>query len=129
MSARPAPSRNALRIVLLTLLGMAVLAGLTAWWLHTHERIQRTVPMPRTGEARRNPLYALQVALQKDGVAVQSRRRLQLLPNGREAAVPLAARDTVVIYNDPRTLTPDEVARLLQWVDQGGHLIVRTPPV
>ncbi|HEU0306954.1 MAG TPA: DUF4350 domain-containing protein, partial [Lysobacter sp.] len=48
---------------------------------------------------------------------------------GREAAVPLAARDTVVVYNDPRTLTSDEVARLLRWVDQGGHLIVRTPPV
>ncbi len=45
--------------------------------------------MPRTGEARRNPLYALKVALQKDGVDVQSRRRLQLLASGKEPAVPL----------------------------------------
>jgi hypothetical protein len=128
MSTQPATAPNAMRIVLLTLLGIAVLGGLTAWWLHTHERVERMMPMPRTGEARRNPLYALQVALQKDGIAVQSRRRLQLLANGKESAVPLAARDTVVIYNDPRTLAPGEITGLLRWVDQGGHLIVRTPP-
>jgi hypothetical protein len=125
----PATARsNATRIVLLTLLGAVVVAGLAAWWLHTYERVERLVPMPRIGEARRNPLYALQVALQKDGVAVQSRRRLQLQASGKEPAVPLAVRDTVVVYNDPRTLTEAEVDRLLHWVDRGGHLVVRTPP-
>ena len=121
---------NMLRTVVLVLLGVMVLAGLAAWWLHTHERVERSIPMPRTGEARRNPLYALQVALQKDGIEVRSRRRLQLLPEGgKEAAVPLAERDTVVIYNDPRTLTRGEVDGLLRWVSHGGHLIVRTPPM
>jgi hypothetical protein len=117
------------RIVLLTLLGVVVLGGLAAWWLHAYERVERVIGMPRTGEARRNPLYALQVALQKDGIPVHSRRRLQLLPaGGNEPVVPLAARDTVVIYNDPRTLTTEEIDQLLQWVNHGGHLIVRTPP-
>ena len=130
MSAQPMPRPHVLRTVLLVLLGVVVFAGLSAWWLHTHERVERSIPMPRTGEARRNPLYALQVALQKDGIAVNSRRRLQLLPEGgREAAVPLQARDTVVIYNDPRTLTRDEVDALLRWVSHGGHLIVRNPPM
>lgn len=130
MSAQPAVRPNMLRIVVLVLLGAMVLAGLTAWWLHTHERVERSIPMPRTGEARRNPLYALQVALQKDGIAVQSRRRLQLLPDGSKAApVPLGATDTVIIYNDPRTLTRAEVDELLRWVGHGGHLVVRTPPV
>ena len=128
MSMQAAARPNFIRIVMLALLGTVVLVGLVAWWLHTHERVERVIPMPRTGEARRNPLYALQVALQKDGVAVQSRRRLQLQANGKEPAVPLAARDTVVIYNDPRTLTEAEVASLLRWVDGGGHLVVRTPP-
>jgi hypothetical protein len=123
--ARP----NMLRTVMLVLLGAVVLAGLTAWWLHTHERVERSIPMPRTGEARRNPLYALQVALQKDGIGVNSRRRLQLLPEGKEAIVPLQPRDTVVIYNDPRTLTRAEIDELLRWVSRGGHLIVRTPPM
>ena len=128
MSTQAAARPNFIRIVMLALLGTVVLVGLVAWWLHTHERVERVIPMPRTGEARRNPLYALQVALQKDGVAVQSRRRLQLQASGKEPAVPLAARDTVVIYNDPRTLTEAEVASLLRWVDGGGHLVVRTPP-
>ncbi|QNP42151.1 DUF4350 domain-containing protein [Lysobacter terrestris] len=118
-----------MRTVLLTLLGVVLLAGLTAWWLHTHERVPREVDMPRIGEARRNPLFALQVALERDGVRVHSRRRLQLLADGaRGETVPLAARDTVVLYNDPRTLRSDEVDALLRWVDGGGHLIVRTPP-
>ena len=129
MSAQPAV-RNTGRLALLVLLGAVVLAGLAAWWLHTYERVERDVPMPRTGEARRNPLYALQVALEKDGVAVRSRRRLQLFAGGsREPAVPLGARDTVVIYNDPRALAPAEVDGLLRWVGNGGHLIVRTPPM
>lgn len=130
MNAPSATRPDMTRIVLLGLLGVLVLGGLTGWWLHTHERVERIIPMPRTGEARRNPLYALQIALRKDGIAVQSRRRLQLLPDGsKDAVVPLAPRDTVVLYNDPRTLTKDEVAGLLRWVGNGGHLIVRTPPL
>ena len=123
MSAPANVRSNATRVVLLTLLGAVVVVGLAAWWLHTYERVERMVDMPRTGEARRNPLYALQVALRKDGVAVQSRRRLQLQASGKEAAVPLAVRDTVVVYNDPRTLTAAEVDGLLHWVDRGGHLV------
>lgn len=130
MSAQPAIRRNTTRIVLLTLLGMAVVVGLAGWWLRTHERVQRVIDMPRTGEARRNPLFALQVALEKDGIAVKSRRRLQLFPDGgKEPAAPLAPRDTLVLYNDPRALSRKEVDELLRWVGQGGHLIVRTPPL
>ncbi|MFC5570394.1 DUF4350 domain-containing protein [Lysobacter yangpyeongensis] len=122
-------SNRVTRVVLLVLLGLLVLAGLAGWWLHSYERVAREVPMPRTGEARRNPLFALQVALERDGIAVQSRRRLQLLAGGaRDPAVPLAARDTVVLFNDPRALSGAEVDALLQWVAGGGHLVVRTPP-
>jgi len=125
-----APSRPTMRIVLLSLLGLVVVVGLAGWWLHTHERVQRVVAMPRTGEARRNPLFALQVALEKDGIPVRSRRRLQLFADGgKEPAVPLAARDTLVLYNDPRALNGKEVDALLRWVGDGGHLIVRTPPL
>ena len=130
MSAQPAMRPKTLNIVLLTLLVIAVVVGLAGWWLRTHERVQRVVDMPRTGEARRNPLFALKVALEKDGMAVQSRRRLQLFPGGsKEPAVPLAPRDTLVLYNDPRALSRKEVDALLRWVGNGGHLIVRTPPL
>lgn len=123
MSGKP----NVTRIVLLMLLAVVVAGGLAAWWLATHKRVEVTVPLPRTGEARRNPLFALKVALEKDDIRVHARRRLQLLPGG-EAVVPLAPRDTVILYNDPRTLTAAETAALLAWVQGGGHLIVRTPP-
>lgn len=117
------------RTLLVTLLVLLAFGGLAAWWWHTHERVEQVIDLPRTGEARSNPLYALKVALQKDDVRVNARRRLQLRGLApRAAAVPLAARDTVLLYNDPRTLTPGEVAALLRWVEGGGHLIVRTPP-
>jgi hypothetical protein len=129
MSAKPSAKPSATRVVLWTLLGLALVGVLVAWWLATHKRVEQVIDLPRTGEARRNPLYALKVALEKDDIRVNARRRLQLLPgNGREAAIPLATRDTVVLYNDPRTLTSAEISTLLAWVQGGGHLIVRTPP-
>jgi len=121
--------RMKLRIVLITLLALALVGGVGAWWWRNYERVEQTIDLPRSGEARTNPLYALKIALQKDDVRVDARRRLQLQPvTPTEDAVRLAARDTVVLYNDPRTLTPKEIASLLRWVEGGGHLIVRTPP-
>jgi hypothetical protein len=125
MSMKP----NTARVVLWTLLGVVIVGALAAWWLATHKQIEDVIDLPRTGEARRNPLYALKVALEKDDIRVQARRRLHLLSgNNQEPAVPLGSRDTVVLYNDPRTLTTAEVSTLLVWVGNGGHLIVRTPP-
>lgn len=109
------------RILLAVLAALLVAAGV-AWFLHTHERVTETVDAPRTGEARSNPLFALQLALQADGQRVQSRRRLHLDRH------PPAPRDTVLIYGDPRALSSADTARLLDWVARGGHLIVRTPP-
>ena len=110
------------RVVLLTLLVLAVLGGLGTWWWRTHERVEQWIDLPRTGEAATNPLYVLKLALQKDGVAVQARRRLQ------RDQVALAARDTVLLYNDPRSLPSSDARALMDWVRSGGHLIVRTPP-
>ncbi len=105
----------------LALLGLVCLGVLVAWWLHHYERVERTVPLPPAGEAAYNPLYALRRALQADGVAVDSRQRLDL------AAHPPDARDTVLLLGDPRTLAEREVDALLTWMDAGGHLIVSTP--
>jgi hypothetical protein len=110
-------------------LGAIVLLLIGGWWFATHKRVPQEISIPRTGEARFNPLYALKVALEKDDVRVNARRRLQLFAGSKEEpAVRLGARDTVVIYTDPRTLTTREVDGLLEWVENGGHLVVRTPP-
>ncbi len=101
---------------------VALLAAGFAWWNRNYERAEEWVDLPRTGEAQRNPLYVLKLALIADGVKAQARPRLQ-----REL-VALRARDTVLLYNDPRTLTNADVKALLDWVEGGGHLLVRTPP-
>ncbi|HEY5782061.1 MAG TPA: DUF4350 domain-containing protein [Lysobacter sp.] len=110
------------RAVLLTLLALAALGGLGTWWWRTHERVEAWIDLPRTGEAATNPLYVLKLALQKDGVAVRARRRLQ------RDQVALAARDTVLLYSDPRSLLSGDARALMDWVRSGGHLILRTPP-
>ena len=111
------------RIALIVVLAMAVAGAGVAWFLHAYEKVERKIDLPAQGEAARNPLYALKKALQADGVKAESRQRLDL------AAQPLGRHDTLLIFNDPRTMTPVESRRLLEWVAAGGHLLVRTPPL
>ncbi len=113
---------DALRIGLLSLIGAALVGGFVAWWLHTYERVSKTIDLPPRGEASYNPLYALKIALGKDGRRVDSRQRLQLDDH------PLKPADTLLLLGDTRTLSVSDSARLLDWVDAGGHLILRTPP-
>lgn len=108
-------------IALLVSVVVAAAAAAVAWFLHTHHRVDRVLYLPPHGEAGYNPLYALKQTLQADGVKVQARQRLNLADHA------LGPRDTLLIYNDPRTLSPPEARRLLDWVATGGHLLVRTP--
>ncbi len=111
------------RNVVLAVAGLLFAAGLAAWWAYNYEYVETEVTLPPRGEAGYNPLYALKLALQADGMQTRSRQRLQL------DEVPLGARDTVLVLNDPRTLSPEDVEGLLAWVGRGGHLLVRTPPL
>ena len=111
------------RNVVLVVLGLLVAAAATAWWTYNYEYVETEITLRPRGEASYNPLYALKLALQADGVQATSRQRLQL------DDVPPGAQDTVLVLNDPRTLSPEDVAGLLEWVDGGGHLLVRTPPL
>jgi hypothetical protein len=104
-------------------LGVVVLLGLViAWFLHTYERVEREITLPPRGEASYNPLYALKKTLQAQGITVNSRQRLSL------GVHPLGARDTLLVLNDPRSMTPVDARHLLDWVAGGGHLMLRTPP-
>jgi hypothetical protein len=113
--------RPAFRNALLVLLAVVVVAAMVAWFLRTHERVEHKVPLPPRGEAAWNPLYALRETLRADGVAAESRQRLQ--PQRFTAA----ARDTVLLESDPALLRPAEVRQLLDWVAGGGHLLLRAP--
>ena len=114
-------ARIGLRIGGIVLVVGVVVALGVAWFLHNYEKVENELHLPPRGEAAYNPLYALKKTLQADGVTVASRQRLDL------STQTLAAGDTLLILNDPRTLTPVESRRLLEWVASGGHLLVRTP--
>ncbi|MBA3928767.1 hypothetical protein J2X02_002992 [Pseudoxanthomonas japonensis] len=100
---------------------LVVLALLGLWFRHTFHRVEKTLHLPPSGEAAYNPLYALAKTLEADGVKVNARQRLMLDDNA------LAAGDTLLLFNDPRALSPPEAERLLAWVEEGGHLLIRTP--
>ena len=98
-----------------------VVALLAVWFRHTFHRVEKTFYLPPDGEAAYNPQYALAKTLEADGVKVNARQRLLLDDNA------LAREDTLLLFNDPRALSPPEADRLLAWVEAGGHLLVRTP--
>lgn len=120
--------KNNKGLIALAILGAAAVIALLAWWwYHNYKRVERIVPMPPRGEASYNPLYALKLALRNEGVKVDARQRLQLdqSPHGQSR---LGRHDTLVLYNDPRTLPTVDVDALLEWVSDGGHLLLRMPP-
>lgn len=106
------------------LLGLLILLGvpLAILFLRTHEKVTETVVLPPQGEASYNPLYVLGQALRADGITVQTRERVDL------ARMPLAAGDTLVLLQDTREMPPRTAQALLDWVDRGGHLLLRTQP-
>lgn len=103
-------------------LALGVLGASAAWFFATHQRVEKTIPLPPRGEASYNPLYALKLALRADGQRADSRQRLQL-----EEMAP-AAGDTVLVYSDPRGLTTTQLEALFLFAEEGGHLVLRLPP-
>lgn len=109
------------RSLLAVILGLLVIGGGVALFLALFERVSTTVPLPPEGEARYNPLYALRMSLQAQGVKAQSYPVLN--PN----ALALGPRDTVLIYTQPEAISAAQTARLVAWVKGGGHLVLRGP--
>ncbi len=109
------------RNIALAAAGIALVAALVAWWFHGMHRVTTWVDLPVRGEATWNRLYPLQKALRASGRDAQSRRRLQM------ELEPLEQRDTVVMLQDTLGLQADETYDLLDWVEDGGHLVVGLP--
>ncbi|WP_133500169.1 DUF4350 domain-containing protein [Cognatilysobacter terrigena] len=102
-------------------IGAALVALVVARWLHTYERVDEWIDLPRTGEAATNPLFGLRVALEKDGRRVHAWRRLA------PEAMHLAPTDTLLYDGDIRAISTPVRRALLDWVRRGGHLIVALP--
>ena len=112
-----------LRWLLVGLVLLVIAVPLAILFLRTHERVSQVEHLPPQGEASYNPLYVLGQALRADGITVQSRPRLDL------TRMPLEPGDTLVLLQDSAEVPAPAVTALMAWVERGGHLIVRTPPV
>lgn len=109
------------RNALIALLALLLAACVVIWFLRTFERGKHEITLPAYGEPTYNPLFALRESLRKDAVKAESRRQLDL------PAMRLQPHDTVLLLDDPRQLLPPQVDALLDWIEFGGHLLLRVP--
>ena len=107
------------------LLGAGVLALLVAAGVLLFPKLFREVsedvPLPPTGEAAYNPLYALKLALAAHGEQVSA------WPNLASASRKLGAHDTLLLYDRPEAMTAVQAQHLLDWVRAGGYLVMPGP--
>lgn len=104
----------------LWLLGALLLGGVLwyGYWFATHfERQTREVRSDISPEARRNQFLAAELFLQQAGQAVASQRSRDIFSLQPDTA------DTIFLGNYARLFLERNHERLLDWVEQGGHLI------
>ncbi|MBC7602419.1 MAG: DUF4350 domain-containing protein [Ramlibacter sp.] len=99
-----------IRIVLAALVALGAI-----WFVTATEWADVEVNEPSKNEAARNSYYATQSTLRALGAKVVKRTNLDRMP-------PAGAR--LVLLSRHWDLFPDRPARLRQWVEAGGHLVV-----
>jgi len=97
-----------------------IIAAGTAWWFHdTFEYRTEEKDIGFHGKARRNTYFAAERFLEKFGMEIKS------LPTILDLKKMPASNDVLFIPTDRYDLAPKKVDEILEWVKQGGHLIVR----
>ena len=97
---------------------LAALATLgLVWFLNNFDYVSERVYVGPQGEARRNRFLAAERLLARMGTKV---RHVKTIPELRE----LPPSGTLLLPDRREALTPDTRARMLKWVEDGGHLIV-----
>lgn len=111
----PELRQNLLGVIVVAIL---VLAG---WKISQNlEYVDEKDWRPLSGEARSNPLYASRLFLKGMGIPTETLESLQSLTT-------LPEHDTVIIIDTARyTQREEQLSELISWVEQGGHLIVRS---
>ncbi|HEC15105.1 MAG TPA: DUF4350 domain-containing protein [Sedimenticola sp.] len=96
------------------------LAGGFGWWFHNNfEYVSREVWLGLRGEARTNHLLAAEYFLRRMGVEARS------LEGPQELDRPPPADAALLIDTERATLGERRSRALLDWVEGGGHLILR----
>ena len=109
------------RLLVIGLL-LACLAAATAWFLANFERHTESEWIGFQGKARRDPWLGAQRLLQRmgaDAAAVRSLPELNSLPRSA----------TLLLPRGRQALSPALRLSLLNWVKQGGRLIIEAEPI
>ncbi len=105
-------------LALLVLLVLLVLGGIGYYLYRNLEPYTETVEHGPSPEARANPYLAAESYLRGRGIHVATARGMEVLdklPSQGQTLILLGTRENV---------TPAQNARLLDWANRGGHLIV-----
>jgi hypothetical protein len=102
-------------LVPVALLALAVLG--VVWFLETYERVPGKELVPASGEARLRDFLAAERFAERMGLPARELRSLAQL----DALPPKAV---LVIPRQRQALDAPRVARLVRWVQGGGHLVV-----
>ena len=98
-------------------LAAALIASGAVWFWTNFERVPERVWVGFQGEARRNPWLAAERLLARMGLTVR-----HVIDVAELAELPV---NGTLILPEPRdAILPAERARLLAWIERGGHLIV-----
>lgn len=112
---------SARQIFIAALILVLALAG-GAWFLANHERVSEKVWVGFQGRARTDPYLAAQRLLQRMGVNAQAVRTLPELRTLPDTA-------TLVLPQARQSITPQLQQHILEWVEQGGHLILEAEAI
>ena len=110
-------------LAILVALALAIFIAGAVWvFPKLFKPVTEQVPLPPTGEAAYNPLYALKLALRARGVEAQG------WPSLTSAEHALGVDDTLLLYDRPEAMGEAQAQRILDWVRRGGHLVMPGPP-
>lgn len=110
------------RNVLVGAIALAVVGLLVAGFFATHERVRVEQPTPPTAVAYANALHALTLGLRAAGQTVALKGHLDF-----RRAPPPPRGTLVLLYPEAQVETDDDAWALLDWVDQGGRLVLPMP--
>ena len=103
---------------LLVPVGLLVLLALgVRWFFDNFERLPGKEPVPASGEARLRPFLAAERFAERMGMPAHELRSLAELDRPAPGAV-------LLMPNRRQALDAQRAARLLAWVERGGHLVV-----
>lgn len=102
--------------LLYAVFAVALLASGTAWFLNNFELETIDEFTGYKGEARNNSLFAARLFSKQMGIPAERQDGLASFPE----------TDAVIVLNTERfSLSDERITELLEWVNQGGHLITR----